>query len=130
MVVKMDVFVKYKLLNFGNGLIKPPEIFEGGKIWQMGQSIKDSIFLGKIKYAEGMKLPDGVITIVDKGEVSNHDDEVKSLKLKQLKQKAFAEKCDPLFVQAVREKELGDDSKWKKYLIECEKIKAMTLENV
>lgn len=123
----MDVFVNYKLLNFGNGLIKPPEIFEGGKIWQTGQSIKDTIFLGKIKYVEGMKLPDGVIAVIDKGEVANHDTELKLSKLKQLKQKLFSEKCDPLFAQAVRERELGDDSKWKKYLTECEKIKSMTV---
>lgn len=126
----MDVFVKYKLLNFGNGLIKPPEIFEGGKIWQQGQSLKDTLFLGKIKYVKHMQLPDGVVAIIDSGEVYNHDADVKESKLKAYKQKLFAQICDPLFNQAYREKELGDDTKWKTYLSECEKIKNLTIGDV
>lgn len=126
----MKTNVVYTLTKFGSSFVKPPEIFDGGRIWKHGPNIRDTLFLGKINLINGEKLPEGVVKEVSDSEVETYYAAAASEKIKSIKRKIFSEKCDPLLFQAIRERELGDNTKWEAYLIECEKVKALTLKDI
>jgi hypothetical protein len=125
----METFVRYKLLNFGNGLIKPPEVYDGGVVWNKSSSLKDTEFLGKIKRSIGSTMPDGVLSILTADDVLHKESCDKADALKRMKQDKYKTECDPMFFQALREKELGDSTKWNDYVNRCEMIKNMQLED-
>ena len=117
--------VKYKLIKFGNGYISPPGITDGGKIWQNTGSIGEMILVGTFDVGKEA-LPEGIIEVVTKKDWDAKQNEHSSNVLAKFKQDAYTKHTDPLFVEALRDKEQGKLDKWNTYLDKCKKIHDLT----
>jgi hypothetical protein len=121
-------YVKYKLIKNGKGYIIPPEISKGtGNIFENSSNIIDIIFYGETEdvYVE-KTLPKGIIAITTKEEIDAQTVKKQKDYLTELKSKLYVKYCDPYFYEALREKELGNNTKWNQYVARCLKIKAVT----
>ena len=118
-----EKFILYKLIKFGNAHITPPGVFDGGSIWTKAEKIDETVFIGKINSGDGDKLPEGVIEIVEKDKIDEMTTKRDEQALTNYKKRAYAKYSDPLFIEAMRDKMIGDETKWKKYLEVCSKIK-------
>jgi len=118
-------WVKYKLLEFGNGgYIMPSEIFNGGQIWTNG-SPDEMILYGQADIVSGV-LPEGVIAIVTAEEIADKQSGNQSDALVEYKAQQYSKETDPLFVEAIREKLEGREEKWNDYLEKCQEIYDIT----
>ncbi len=121
-----EKFVLYKLLKFGNGHVTPPGIVDGGSIWSKGEKIDDTIFIGKINCDENTKtLPEGVIETVEQDKIDEMTKSRDATALSNYKKKMYSKHTDPMFIEAMRDKLTGDETKWKKYLEIITKIKKL-----
>jgi len=118
-------WVKYKLLEFGSGFMTPNEVFEGGNVWENNSNIGDMILYGKANIENGI-LPEGVIEIISNQDIKNNNKNKKNNALKKYKQSMYKQQTDPIFIEALREKLEGDDTKWIIYLDKFDKIHKLT----
>jgi hypothetical protein len=117
--------VLYKLIPFGKGFIKPAEVINGGRIWEQSNNIEDTIFVGEIELSKGEELPEGVVEIINKTKYAKHFKELSEVNLRKLKKEIYSKHIDPYFVEALRKKELGDDTKLKLLHKRAKKIKSL-----
>ena len=117
----MKKLVKYKLEKVPNGFKHPDYIEDGGYVWQNGRPC-DMIFVGKTEIRKG-ELPPCVLEVITKAKLDKHKKETQAKLITKYRAERYAKEADPLFIEAFREKELGNDKKWKQYLKICEEIK-------
>jgi hypothetical protein len=117
------IYVKYKLIKTDNGFITPKDIVEGGYVWENKGKIEDMILVGKTTSFTKENQPDYVISKLTKKQLCVHKTQADDNKLKEYKKQQYQQLTDPLFFEAIRKKELGDDTKWNIYLQKCIDIK-------
>lgn len=115
--------VLYKLKPEGVGYVHPEEI-SNGKIWESAKDIKDMIFVGEIDVDNVDNVPTIIETISD-SKVNKKLKDISKKDMQDFKAKCYAMYTDKLFMEAFREKELGNDKKWKEYLKKAKKIKSL-----
>jgi translation initiation factor RLI1 len=132
-MAKKNKIVLYKLLPFGNGFINPANIERGGTVWDPSTNKNPSelIFVGEINpdLVKQAPLPEGIIKVISASEMKKHFDELKNEQLKIYKRSLYKEQTDDLFIEAMREKILGNDTLWNEYLKKVEKIKSIKQVN-
>jgi predicted nuclease with TOPRIM domain len=119
--------VLYKLQLFGNGFINPPNIINGGEIWENAYNPADTIFVGEIDSELVKKeLPESIIKVISKAEYKKHFKELSAKKLNAYKKKLFEIHTDPHFIKAAREKIEGNNQSWKDYIKRVNCIKKIS----
>jgi len=119
-------WVKYKLVEFGNGgYVTPDAIFEGGNIWENNSKVADMVLYGKADIVGGV-LPEGVIAIVTEQQILDKQSDNKDTSLRDYKSRRYGLETDPLFIEALREKLEGRRGKWKAYVKQCKTIYNIT----
>lgn len=113
--------VKYKLVKRGTGWGTPDGIIEGGHIYKWSKNIQEMVFTGKCDITKG--FPDGVLEIIDEKSKKLNDTSLEESALDDLKKQRYSKEADPLFIEAVRKKLLGDDTKWNEYVSKCDEIR-------
>lgn len=121
-----EKLVLYKLVKFGNGHITPQNVYEGGVIWSKGAGLEDTVFVGKVKTDGKSPLPEGVLEAIEPERLEAKRKERDAETLKNYKKRMYSKHADPLFIEAMRDKTLGDSSKWDKYVELCGRIKALS----
>jgi hypothetical protein len=127
-MAKKNKIVLYKLQLFGTGFIAPPDIENGGTIWEFSTEPANVVFVGEMESSllkDG--LPESILEVVTVAKKKKHFEELAEFNLKAIKQKLFVKYADPHFIQASREKLLGNDVKWCAYIKRVDKIKAVKL---
>lgn len=119
-----EKYILYKLIKFGNGHITPPGVIDGGEVWEKGDKIGDTVFIGKIDLDTNSKtLPEGVLEIVEQNKIDERKTTRDAQALVNYKRKMYSKHTDPMFIEAMRDKLTGSEVKWKKYLELVAKIK-------
>ena len=118
-------FCKYKLINFGKGFINPSDITNGGFVLENGSNVSDMVFIGECSYEKDDNLPEHILSIHTEIQIKKIKKNNSKQKLDIYKKHQYTKLCDPLFMEAHREKLLGNDKKWNEYIKLCKKIKGL-----
>lgn len=121
--------VLYKLIPFGNGFIAPTGIKNGGVLWESNGVTADMILVGEIDeslVSDPLNFPEGILEIITKTKRTRHLNEQKAKALDDFKQACFKRDTDPMFVEAMRKKEMGNTKKWNIYVNRVNIIKNIT----
>jgi hypothetical protein len=114
----------FKFIPYKNGFIPPPNV-KTIKIWENNVDAAETIFLGEIdkSFVDNKDLPKNVIGVVSEKKIKSHFETKKNKTVKKNKRSLYKKYCDKYFIEAFREKELGDSTKWDAYIKRVEKIK-------
>ena len=119
--------VKYRLIHTSNGYKTPNCIIDGGHMWSANGPLDQIILHGTAKIDDKNNLPEGIIEILDANMIQQHEEEMRIDRAKKHKRQLYEKECDPLFFEAFREMQLGNNCKWLIYLDKCKKIHEMTI---
>ena len=118
-------FCKYKLLHTKRGYVNPDDITNSGFVLKTGTNCSDMVFIGECEYKKGDILPKHILSIHSEKEINKIKKDKDKDKLKEYKQEKYKQFCDPLFIEAIREKMTGNETKWNNYIKICKKVKGI-----
>ena len=118
--------VKYKLEKVGNGYVTPSIIYDGGHVWENTGKVDEMVLIGKADFDARSKYPDNILEIITQEQWNQHNSIQTDQNLTEYKAEQYKKLTDHLFVEALREKELGRMDKWKEYLVKCDEIYNLT----
>lgn len=118
--------VKYKLIKFGNGYMCPTGIVNGGNVWEHSNDINQMILVGSYDVVDGQVLPEGILEVITEEQWNNRLSEIQSAALNKFKEDSYKNITDPLFIEALRDKQNAKYEKWDIYLKKYQVIHDLT----
>lgn len=121
--------VKYKLCFDPKvkGFVTPPGITNGGEVSTMSSNVADIIFIGKYDIQKKTDIPAFIVEVMPEKTVKLQRASRRTEELQKYKKQLYASECDPLFIEAIRDKLCrNDETKWKQYLDKVEAIHSLS----
>ena len=124
--------VLYKLIPTDGGLGMPPNIVNGGRIWEHSSNPNEIVFVGEMdsKLIGKDKLPDGIVEVITKTKLNKKFTSIAEQRAKKIKKGLYEKYCDPHFIEALKDREMGDEKKWKQYQKRVKKIKSLKTNDI